>query len=119
MPGIRFVTNLSRQKAYDAAHTAARRLYFSAQPQAEGEMIVRKGSFAGSLLLGIIPYCDFRVYVDQQGVGQVKVTLERNNPWWVGWIGKDRIKTNAQELADAMTEAFLAAGGEVLSRETY
>lgn len=118
MPGIRLVTNLSRQKAYDAAHTAARRLYFSTQPQADGEMIIRKGNMIGGIFLGaLFPYCDFRLYVDQKGLGQVQVTLDWQTPWWVGWVARDRIRSQAQDLIEAISLAFLDLGGEVLSRE--
>lgn len=120
MPGIRIMTNVSPIRAADATHQAARFLGFRAQPLGEGELAVRKGSFAKSLFLGLIfPYCNFHIQISKVGIGTVEVAIRRNTPWWTGPSGVGRVQEYARELADAVESALLERGGEVLSRGPF
>jgi hypothetical protein len=120
MPGIRLVTNLGPQQVMEVAQKAAKRLQFTVIPQGDGELIAQKGSMVASIFLGaFIAYCDFRIFVDQLKNQSVEITLERNNPWWTGLIGIERVKSRAKELADELEDAIHDRGGEVMSRDNF
>jgi hypothetical protein len=110
VPGFIIKTNLDAEAAITAASEAAQRLDFMVREAGDWELNVRKGNLALSIFVGaFVAYCDFRIFVEQRRNDSIKITLERNTPWWTGLIGVQRVKNRAKEIE----EFLLDQGGEV------
>src|SRR5262245_19439421 len=116
MPGILLITSLDAATALDAASDVGRRLGFSVRRAGNGELSVQRGNLAASILFGaFIAYCDFHVAIEQNG----KIIIERNSPWWTGFIGVSRVKSWAQGYADELQRAITDQGGKIINREEF
>ena len=119
MPGFKIWTNLSPEKTFRLARRAAEDLGFTVRSRDQGAFSAGKGSFALSLFVGaFVAYCDFQVYVDDYE-NETEIRIERNAPWWTGFIGVSRVKTRAQELATAIADDIEDEGGKVLKEKEY
>jgi hypothetical protein len=121
MLGIIITTNLESARAIDFARQAAVELAFIVQPVTEQEFVARKGSLGKSLLLGpFMAYCRFRISVIEFEDAEVDVVLQRNFPWWSGFIGVGKVRAWALRLAKLIETRIEESGGQVLeSREFW
>lgn len=117
MPGTQYITNMPSQQLKDLAIHVAGGMEFGVQDIAPWSLAVTKGSLAASIFVGaFVAYCDFKVHIAVLPDGNSQLVLERNSPWWTGFIGVGRVKTKALELADAYGDAILSQGFAVLHR---
>lgn len=120
MPGTAYITMMEPDHALRLAHEVATNMDFTVQRCADWQLEVRRGSLVASIFVGaFVAYCDFRLTVVMPGDGTTHLVLERNSPWWTGFIGVSRVKRAAQELADALGNAIHGAGGQILSRQEF
>lgn len=117
MPGHTYVTTAAPEVIERIALDAAGRLGFTIETEAPGRYVVRKGSLVASIFVGaFVAYCDFRVWVAVAPDNTSHLVIERNTPWWTGFLGVSRVKTRALELADACGNAMFASGVQILAR---
>src|SRR5580700_2886287 len=115
MLGITITTNLESARAIDLARQAAAQLAFSIHPVTDKEFLARKSSLGSSLLLGpFVAYCRFRISVIEFEDAQVDVVLQRNFPWWSGFIGVGKVRAWALRLARSIEAQIEQNGGQVL-----
>jgi hypothetical protein len=117
MAGILLVTGAPPEYLRDAALSASRELGFEVSSHDEWSHGASKGSLALSILFGaFVAYCDFKLYVLCPGDGTSHLVIERNNPWWTGVIGINRVKGRAVELANAVQQVMGQAGVPIYDR---
>lgn len=117
MPGTHYVTNMPPDQLKHLAIHVAGGMEFGVNETAPWSLAVTKGSLAASIFVGaFVAYCDFQVHINVLPDGNTQLVLERNTPWWTGFIGVGRVKTKALELADAYGNAILSQGFQVLHR---
>jgi hypothetical protein len=120
MPGIVLVTNMDASGAAAIVRKAASRLDFQVKEVADGEMELRKGNLAASIVLGmVVAYCNFHVSIRRKRDDTVEITIDRNSPWWSGTIGVSRVKNKVKELADEIEDRLRDERANVLHRETF
>ncbi|MBZ0135836.1 MAG: hypothetical protein K8I27_05645 [Planctomycetes bacterium] len=120
MPGHAYITHGDPNVLRDVAIQVAGGLGYGVEPQGAWRLKVSQGSLAASLFLGaFIAYCDFTVDVVSHADGTYHLLLHRNNPWWTGWIGMNRVKNRAIQLADAYGNELMRAGVPVLQRNDF
>src|SRR5262249_2260742 len=107
MPGISLLTNLDAMTTAATVRRVARELGFTVTEVGDWEVELSKGSLATSLILGaLVAYCRFRVTFRPRPDNTVEVLLERNSPWVWGTMGVNRVKAQANDLADAIEKAL-------------
>jgi hypothetical protein len=117
MAGTTILTDLDPKDALKIVKGAAKELNFTVTRVDDFELRLERGSLVLSILLGaFIAYCDFRVIVDE-GRKKVRIDIERNNPWWTGWIGVSRVTSLAKQLGDLIEQDIEDADGKVYGRE--
>ena len=119
MAGFKIVTNLKADEAFKLARRAAKDRGFTVQ-RTEDDLgfSAAKGNLILSIFLGaIIAYCNFQVLVDEFDDGTSDVIIERNKPWWTGWLGLNRVKNAAKQLVETIADYIHENGGEVLSQK--
>lgn len=120
MAGYSILTDLDAEAALKTATKTAKKLGFSTARNGDWEFTATKGNLMASIFVGaFIAYCDFHVFVEEDKKGRVEISIERNSPWWTGAIGVHRVNNRAKELADAIEEAILNSGADVLKRGTF
>jgi len=120
MAGFTVVTDLDAETVLKLVRRVGKELEFTVNRPDEFDLELQKGSLAASIFLGaFIAYCDFRVSLTEKSDGKIKITLERNCPWWTGLIGVNRVKSKAKQLIDEIEEAIQDKGGEVFSRKEF
>ena len=120
MPGIRILTDLEGKAALKAVSRVAKRLSFSVYRVEDWELVVQKGSLVASVFLGaFIAYCDFRVCITSARNDRVEIEIQRNSPWWTGFIGVNRVKSWAKSLADAIEDEVEDLGSRLYGRKDY
>lgn len=117
MPGHTYVTHAAPELLERIALATAAQMNFAIEPESPGRYAVRKGSLWASLVVGaFVAYCDFRLVIAVAPDSTSHLILERNTPWWTGFIGVNRVKSRARELADACGNALVQAGVHILAR---
>lgn len=117
MPGHSYVTTAAPELLERIALATAAEMEFTIEAEAPGRHIARKGSFVASLLVGaFVAYCDFRLVIALAPDSTSHLIIERNTPWWTGFLGVNRVKNRARELADACGNALVQAGVQILAR---
>ncbi|MBK8207164.1 MAG: hypothetical protein IPK87_10330 [Planctomycetes bacterium] len=117
MPGTQYITNMPAEQLKHLAIHVPGGMEYAVSEVAPWQLAVTKGSLAASIFVGaFVAYCDFKVHVGTVPDGNSQLVLERNTPWWTGFIGVGRVKTKARELADAYGNAILSQGFQVLHR---
>lgn len=117
MPGHAYATTAAPDLLERIALDTASRLEFTIETEGPGRFVARKGNLAASIFVGaFIAYCDFRLIITVAPDGTSHLVIERNTPWWTGFIGVNRVKNRARELADACGNALLQAGVQILAR---
>ena len=117
MAGFKIVTDLDVEDAFKIARRVAKGLGFVVERTDDLAFSARKGNLALSIFLGaLIAYCDFQVYLEDHN-GKTEVVIERNKPWWTGWIGLNRVKNAAKELATAVADDLEHQGGRILKEK--
>ena len=120
MAGFTIHTGVGADTALKTARKIAKKLGFATHPVDDWEFTAMKGNLLASIFLGaFIAYCDFRVCIEEGRNGSMEISIERNTPWWTGVIGVNRVKNQAKALADAIEEAILDQGGDVLKRTEF
>lgn len=103
MAGFDFVIEGNATDALEAVRAAAQAEQYEFAQFAEGKATAKKGSLGLSIVLGaFIAYCDFKFTTEPAGSGLVKLGMTRNNPWWTGLIGINRVKNAATRYADGI-----------------
>lgn len=114
MAGHKLITDLDSELAYKIARKAAKGLDFAVTSLGDGAFAAQKGNLAMSIILGaFIAYCDFKVMVEDDD-DRTLIEIERNAPWWTGFIGVNRVKTRAKELKDDIVRRIEDEGGAIL-----
>lgn len=117
MPRITIVTDLGPDELLTAAERAAEAQGFRSEDGPGGELRVRKGDLAMSVLFGaFVLYANFALFVDETKKGDRRLSVEWETPWWTGFIGAGRTKTAAQKFADEVEYRIEKAGGKVRDR---
>lgn len=107
MAGFDFVIQGTEAEALEAVRTAAQAEQFEVVQEADGRFAAKKGSLPMSIFLGaFIAYCDFKFTTAPAGSGLVKLGMQRNNPWWTGLIGINRVKNAATRYADGIEKTL-------------
>ena len=120
MAGFSILTDMDADTALKTAKRVAKDLGFATERIDDWELSATKGNLLLSIFVGaFVAYCDFHVYVEEDRDGTVEISIERNAPWWTGVIGVGRVKNKAKELADAIENAILDKGSDVLKRGTF
>ena len=120
MPGHAYITHGDPNLLRDVAIHIAGQMGFGVEPQGEWTMKVVQGSLAASIFVGaFVAYCDFVVHVVSHADGTNHLVLERNTPWWTGWIGVSRVKSKARELADAYGNELYRVGVPIIQRNDF
>ncbi|MCA8911598.1 MAG: hypothetical protein KDB82_07825 [Planctomycetes bacterium] len=120
MPGHAYITNADPNVLKGIAIHVAGGMGFGVQDAAPWSVKVTQSSMAASLFLGaFVCYCDFNVNIVSSPDGTQHLVLERNNPWWTGWIGMNRVKNRARELADAYGNELIRQGVQILQRNDF
>ncbi len=119
MAGYKLRTDLSAKTAYNIARKVARDLDFSLTKQGDNAFSVEKGNFPLSIFLGaFVAYCHFQVDIEEYD-DSTDIIIERNSPWWTGWIGVKRVQARAKELADCIADAIEDEGGKILKAREF
>ncbi len=119
MAGITIVTDLDPKAALKTVKSVAKGLGFAVYRVDDWELQVQKGNLVASIFLGaFIAYCNFQVFVEETR-SRVKIVIERNTPWWTGFIGIGRVKTMAKNLADLVEDDIEDQGGKVYTRKEH
>lgn len=115
MPGHKFVVSgLEPRRVRQLAVDVGTDDGFAVEEPDRWEIRLRQGGMASSILLGaFIAYCDFPVSIQDFDDDSVEVVLQRNNPWWTGLIGVNRVKKRAKGYIDALKDALEDAGGRI------
>lgn len=117
MAAILLVTGAPPEYLRDTALNVARDLGFELVPLNDWSHGAKKGSLALSLLFGaFVAYCDFKLNIAFPGDGTSHLILERNNPWWTGYIGVSRVKGRAAELANTIQQVLGQNGVPIYDR---
>jgi hypothetical protein len=117
MAAILIVTNAQPELARDMSVQIAQSMGYSTQQIADWSFAVQQGNLVASIFLGaFIAYCDFKLHVSGPGDGTVHIVLERNNPWWTGYIGCSRVKGRANDLMNAIHNTLGQQGYAILDR---
>ncbi len=116
MAGIDIATDLNPEDSLKIVKRVAREMGFTIEAVDEWELSLQMGSLVASIFLGaFIAYCNFRVFIEEKRK-RVTISIERNTPWWTGFIGVSRVKTKARTLADLIVDDIVARDGEVFDR---
>lgn len=117
MPGHVYITQGQPEQLRHIAGEVALSLGFRVEPESDWTLKLLKSSLAASLFLGaFVTYCEFRAHVVVPGDGTAHLVLERNNPWWTGFIGINRVRNRAVELANAWGAELQRQGVLILQR---
>jgi hypothetical protein len=120
MPGFKIITDMDPELAIKAVSRVAKRLGFSVYRVEDWELVVQRGNLALSILLGaFIAYCYFPVRFEEDRRGNLRIVMERNTPWWTGFIGISRVKSWAKSLADGVEDEIEARGARILNSEEF
>jgi len=116
MAGFIITTDMAPEKALRLACDVADGLDFEVSDVNSWTFRATKGSFPLSIFLGaFIAYCCFDVEIqDGSHHDEVDIVIIRNSPWWTGWIGVQRVKSRAKELAEAIADAVEKEGARVV-----
>ena len=120
MAGHAYITAGDPDLLKDVAIHVAGGMGYGVEDMGPGSLKISQGSFAASIFLGaFIAYCDFQVQILVPGDGTSHLVLERNNPWWTGVIGVNRVKKRARELADAYGNELVARNVQIVRRDDF
>lgn len=120
MAGTAIITDLGLEKTVDLVVRAAEHKGFAVHDIADDEVRLQKGNLAMSILLGaIIAYCNFTVHFKKLRGDDVEILLERNRPWWTGWIGLIRVKNHAKALVEEILDELEDVGGAIIRHEDF
>ena len=120
MPGHTIETDLEAKRLFKLARREAEELGFATDATGDFAFNARMGNLFLSILLGaMIAYCDFDVEIEEDDDGTVELSVKRNSPWWTGWLGMNRVKSRAKELAKNIASAIEDDNGEVLHESTF
>lgn len=120
MPGHAYITHGDPNMLRDVAMHVAGAMGYGVEPQGAYRMKVCQGSLAASIFVGaFVAYCDFTVDISTSADNTVHLVLNRNVPWWTGFIGVGRVKNKARELADAYGNELVRVGVPILQRNDF
>lgn len=120
MPGHAYITHADPNLLRDVAIHVSGQLGYGVEPRGPASLRVTQGSLTASIFVGaFIAYCDFAVDVVSHADGTHHLVLQRNTPWWTGWIGVHRVKNRARELADAYGNELYRLGVDILQRNDF
>lgn len=120
MAGSVIVTDMEVNKAMKLVRFVAKEEGYAVRRIEEDELTIRKGDLASSIFLGaFVAYCFFNARFDFDRQGGVEIELERNNPWWTGFIGVGRVKSAFKKLIDAIEDEIEHAGHRILRSEDF
>lgn len=118
MPQIVMYIKASTDQVMDSLASAAKKEGFAIDEEKDTRMVIRKGSLAMSILLGIfVAYVKTNAKVSEADDGEVKLVLEWSSPWWQGIFGPMRSKGAMKAYADRFEKVVEDAGGEVVDRK--
>jgi len=120
MAGSVIVTDIEFKKTMKLVRFVAKEEGFAVKRVDDDELTIRKGNLVASIFLGaFIAYCEFNASFRVDRRGGVEIELERNSPWWTGFIGVGRVKSAFKKLIDAIEDEIEHAGGRILSSEDF
>lgn len=120
MPGTAYITNGDPNMLRDVAIHVAGQMGFGVQPEGAYRLRVQQGNLAASIFVGaFVAYCDFTVDITTHADNTAHLVLQRNTPWWTGWIGVSRVKGKARDLADAYGNELHRVGVPILQRNDF
>jgi hypothetical protein len=121
MAGFFLLTDMEPAKVRKAVARLGRRLGFAVHQPEDWEFELTQGNLLLSIFLGaFIAYCDFRVTINEgRREGTVEIEIERNRPWWTGWLGVSRVKKRAKQLADELGDEIEDLGCRVLKEKEF
>jgi hypothetical protein len=121
MAGFLLLTDMEPKQVRKTIVRVGRRLGFSVDEEDDWDLRLQQGNLALSILLGaFIAYCNFRVSINEgRKEGTVEIEIERNSPWWTGFIGVGRVKKRAKELADELGDEIEDQGFKILKEGEF
>jgi len=121
MAGFMVTTDLGSKDAFKVVRSVAWRLDFAIEWLDDWRILATQGSFAASIFLGaFIAYCEFEIEICKSRYeGEVDLIINRNCPWWTGWLGVNRVKNKASELASAIADEIERDGGRVVAEKVF
>ena len=108
-------TDMDRDDALKLAKHVARDLEFEVESLGKRTFRAQQGSLALSIIVGaFVAYCDFEIeIVESRREGNIDIIINRNSPWWTGFIGIGRVKGRARELAEEIGDSIDRKGYRV------
>ena len=120
MPGHLYVTQGLPEHLLDISGQVASAMGYSITQVGPWTLKLQQGSLAASLFVGAFTaYCDFTVNILIPGDGTAHLVLERNTPWWTGFLGVRRVKGRAIDLADAYGNEMVRQGVPIIQRNDF
>lgn len=118
MPTITIFAKATVEQAMDALAASAKRHGFEIDDESDTRLALRQGTALMSFLFGIfVKYLKADARVKEDDEGEVKVTLEWDNPWWRGIFGPAQNASTMKVFANLFEEKLEDDGGEVLERK--
>ena len=118
MPIITIFAKATVDQAMDALASAAKKQGFEIDDETDTRLAIRNGSVFMSIMFGIfVKYIKAEARVKEDDEGEVKVTLEWDNPWWRGLFGPAQNAGTMKAFANLFEDKLEGAGGEVLDRK--
>lgn len=121
MAGFIVTAELGSKDAFKLARSVASRMEYTVERLDESTFQATQGSLTASIFLGaFIAYCEFEIEIRTSRYnGEVDVVINRNCPWWTGWLGLKRVKNRASELASAIADEIERDGSRVLKEKEF
>lgn len=121
MAGFKLRTNLSPARSLEIAwHAAQDQGYSLDKLDGEKPFRARKGHWLMSLMVGALaPHRHF-TFSAQNIDNATSLVLDAHIPWMTtGAEGSRRVRNQAEALLDAVEQAIVASGGQVLERKEF
>ena len=121
MAGMLITAEMARDEAMNVAKKIARDQDYSLETLGDWTFRATQGSLTLSILLGaFVAYCDFEIEVrDSRYEDEVDIIINRNNPWWTGFIGVGRVKNRARDLASAIARSICRRGHQIAREREF
>jgi hypothetical protein len=119
--GLKLLTNMDPQLCLKLAWRTAQDRGYALTPL--GECAKRFTASKGNILIGVLagafaPHCVFQIGVEAYPDAN-ELILEMNSPWISGAVGLRKVRSQAEELMQAIACAIEKEGAAILERKEF